>query len=192
MDVDILREKIAFGFDLIDANSDGMLTEQDYVVMGEHAASALGYSNRCDQRFQLIEVYAAIWREVLLPHVTRADRAVTRDEFIRGIAALADDPAAAAASLGALAEKYFDVTDLDRNGVLDQREYEVFLVSHFPDIERRDIEEAFDYLDRNRDGVLSRAEFSRAIVEYWTSADPDALGNWALGTPIYLRRPAFA
>ena len=192
MDVDILREKIAFGFDLLDADGDGRLTEQDYVLMGERAACALGYPKGGEQRCQLVEAYATIWREVHLPHTTRADAAITKDEFIRATAALADDPDTAAATLGALADKYFEVTDLDGNGVLDPREYEVFLTSLFPAIAQRDIEEAFDYLDRNRDGVLSRAEFSRAVIEYWTSSDPDAVGNWALGTPIYLRRPAFA
>ena len=192
MNVDILREKIAFGFQLLDADGDGMLTEQDYLLMGDRAASALGYPKRGEQRGQLVDAHAAIWHEVHLAHVTRADGAITKDEFIRATTALADDLQAAAATLGALADKYFDVTDLDGNGMLDPREYEVFLTSLFPAIARRDIDEAFDYLDRNRDGVLSRTEFRRAVIEYWTSSDPDAVGNWALGTPIYLRRPAFA
>ena len=42
-------------------------------------------------------------------------------------------------------------------------------------------------LDADGDGYLPDEEFTRAIVEYWSSADPEAPGNWWMGRPAYLR-----
>src|SRR4051794_12968434 len=48
-------------------------------------------------------------------------------------------------------------------------------------------DEAFRHLDQDGDGYLSADEFITAIVEYWSSDDPDAPGNWAMGRPAYER-----
>ena len=38
-------------------------------------------------------------------------------------------------------------------------------------------------LDLDGDGTLSADEFTNAIIEYWTSRDPEAPGNWWTGKP---------
>src|SRR4051794_36073404 len=48
-------------------------------------------------------------------------------------------------------------------------------------------DEAFRHLDQDGDGYLSADEFITAIVEYWSSDDPDGPGNWAMGRPAYER-----
>ncbi|MFI9000530.1 hypothetical protein [Streptomyces sp. NPDC053541] len=47
--------------------------------------------------------------------------------------------------------------------------------------------EAFRHLDRDGDGTLTRAEVRTAVIEYFTSPDPNAPGNWYFGTPAHRR-----
>ena len=48
-----------------------------------------------------------------------------------------------------------------------------------------DAHEAFVHLDTDGDGLLSAEEFIRATIEFWSSTDPDAPGNWWMGRPTY-------
>ncbi|MFC9295666.1 hypothetical protein ACFTWH_15175 [Streptomyces sp. NPDC057011] len=49
-------------------------------------------------------------------------------------------------------------------------------------VPRKELDEAFSELDRNGDEVLSREEISTAVLEYFTSEEPDAPGNWLFGS----------
>ncbi|MFD0329883.1 hypothetical protein ACFQZC_21005 [Streptacidiphilus monticola] len=50
---------------------------------------------------------------------------------------------------------------------------------------RESADEAFAHLDTDGDGRLSAEEFVTAIIEFWTSRDPDAPGNWWTGKPVF-------
>ncbi len=47
------------------------------------------------------------------------------------------------------------------------------------------VAEAFSHLDGDGDGLLSAEEFTRAVIEFWSSTDPNAPGNWLMGRPTY-------
>ncbi|WP_185911087.1 MULTISPECIES: hypothetical protein [Streptomyces] len=51
------------------------------------------------------------------------------------------------------------------------------------DFLREKISRGFDLLDADGDGSLDPAEFESAVVEYWSSTDPAAPGNWWMGRP---------
>ncbi|MBV9140846.1 MAG: hypothetical protein JO115_08000 [Pseudonocardiales bacterium] len=55
----------------------------------------------------------------------------------------------------------------------------------FPGLTEAEANEAFAHLDTDGDGLLSAEEFIRATIEYWSSTDPDAPGNWWMGRPTY-------
>ena len=46
----------------------------------------------------------------------------------------------------------------------------------------QDARNAFRYLDRDGDGYLDVAEIVKAVEEFYLSDDPDAPGNWLLGS----------
>ncbi|WP_416971011.1 EF-hand domain-containing protein [Streptomyces sp. 4F14] len=177
---DLLTTKIARGFDHLDADGDGRLTEQDHILMGRRAARALGHEEGSAAESVIVDAYVGIWRDVHQPSVGGAD-AITRADFITAVRSLADDPDAAAATLGRLAETFFEIADTDGNGTLDPDEFHAFQSSHFPALDRARCEEAFAHLDRDGNGTISREEFTAANLEYWTSSDPEAPGNWWTG-----------
>ncbi|MEV7415319.1 EF-hand domain-containing protein [Streptomyces sp. NPDC089919] len=181
--MDILRDKISHGFDLLDTDGDGALTEADHVVMGDRAADQLGYPHGSVEHTRMVDAYVAIWRDLHAPHVGGPDGRLTKQEFVTSTLTLAADPEAAATTVGALARAFFAIADADGNGSVDKNEFDAFQRSHFPAIGQADLDEAFGHLDLDGNGVLSPAEFESAVIEYWSSTDPAAPGNWWMGRP---------
>lgn len=179
---DLLLGKIGRGFDQLDADGDGMLGEQDHVLMGERIAAGLGYAAGSPEEQRIVDMYVRVWRDVHLPHLPAGTTAISRDDFISSTRDLADDPGAADATLGALAREFLKIADIDADGRVTPAEFLTFQRGHFPGLPERDAEVAFAHLDVDGDGYLSPDEFVRATIEYWTSTDPDAPGNWWIGT----------
>jgi Ca2+-binding EF-hand superfamily protein len=184
MSHELLLAKIAHGFDHLDADGDGRLTEHDHRVMGESVAMSLGHPVGSAETLQIIAAYLAIWQDLHLVALPPGTEAITREQFTASTASLADDPAAAERMLGALADAFLAITDTDGSGTVDPGEFFTFQRGHFPSLTRQAAEAAFARLDRNGDGQLSAEEFRTAIVEFWTSRDPAAPGNWWTGTPL--------
>jgi hypothetical protein len=183
----MLTAKIEYGFDQLTMRSGGVLNGPSHVAMGRRAAAAIGYALGSADEGRMIEAYLTIWRLVHLPHLPAGSRGLTKEEFVRSNLALADDPAAREDTLGALADTFFELADHDRDERVNREEFWAFQHGHFPELTRADLGVAFDHLDADSDGYLSRYQFTSSIVEYWTSRDRDAPGNWWLGRPIYLR-----
>lgn len=185
---DLLTAKIEYGFDQLTARSGGVLDGPTHVAMGRRAAAAIGHALGSADEARMIEAYLNVWRTVHLPRVPAGSRGLNRREFTRAMRELAaGDPAACKATLGALAETFFVLADHDRDGRLDRDEFWAFQHGHFPELTHTALDEAFDHLDADHDGYLPRAQFTGAMIEYWTSSDPDVPGNWWLGRPVYLR-----
>ncbi|QNP74283.1 EF-hand domain-containing protein [Streptomyces roseirectus] len=180
MNDDLLTVKIARGFDHLDVDGDGRLTEYDHVLMGQRSARSLGHEEGSDAERAIVDAYVGIWRDLHQPFAGGAD-AVTREEFITSTHSLADDPEAALATVGRLAEVFLSVADADGDGTVDPDEFYAFQTGHFPGLDRPTADNAFRHLDRDSNGTLSRTEFITAVLEYWTSRDPEAPGNWWTG-----------
>lgn len=186
MPTDILTAKIEYGFDQLTTRSGGVLDGPSHVAMGRRTAAAIGFGLGSADEARMIEAYLNVWREAHLPYLPAGSRGLTKEEFVRSNIALADgDPATREATLGALAETFFTLADTDQDGQVGREDFWAFQHGHFPEVTRPALDEAFDHLDADRDGYLSRKQFTSAIVEYWTSSDPDAPGNWWLGRPCY-------
>lgn len=187
MTEDILTAKIAHGFDYLDADNAGRIGEHDHVLMGKRAAAGLGHEPGSAEEAKTIAAYTGIWNDLHRPHLPEGQDHIDKATFVASTRSLADDPAAADATLGALARTYLSIADADANGRVSAEEFATFLRSHFPGLGQAEVDRAFAHLDRNSNGYLSADEFVRAVIEYWSSADPQAPGNWWMGTPIYQR-----
>lgn len=185
MTEDILTAKIAYGFDYLDASGDGEITEHDHVLMGQRTAAGLGLEPGSSEEDRIVAAFTAIWNDVHLPNLPEGQDAIDKATFIAATKSL--DPQGAQATLGAMARTYLSVADADANGRVSAQEFATFQRSHFPDLGQDELDKAFAYLDRNSNGYLSTDEFVRAAIDYWSSADPQAPGNWWMGTPIYQR-----
>ncbi|MEV6199705.1 EF-hand domain-containing protein [Streptomyces sp. NPDC051771] len=181
---DFLTAKIERGFDRLDVNGNGVLTEDDHVVMGRRVASSLGHADDSPEVRRIVDAYLGIWREVHLPFLPAGAQGIPREQFVASTRSLSGDPAAARATLGGIAETYLRIADIDQDGRVSPDEFLAFQRGHFPGFTEEDAGEAFRHLDTDGDGTLSPAEFTDAVVEFWTSQDPEAAGNWWMGRPV--------
>lgn len=184
---EMLIAKINYGFDHLDADGDGALTEHDHVLMGQRVAASLGHATGSAEQARIIGAYVRIWRNLHLPHVPAGGTSIGKDDFLRSTLTLAGDPEAAKATVGALAEAFLAIADTDQDGQVGPAEFYKFQTGHFPGLTEADANEAFAHLDTDGDGHLSADEFVRAVIEYWSSDDVDAPGNWWVGKPVYQR-----
>ncbi len=178
---DFLTAKIEQGFDQLDVNGNGVLTEDDHVEMGRRVASRLGHGEDSPEAARIVDAYLGIWRQVHLPFVPAGGEGIPKEQFVASTRTLADDPEAARAALGTLAETYLEIADLDRDGRISPGEFFAFQQGHFPGLTEDRAAEAFARLDVDGDGELSPEEFTGAVIEFWSSADPEAVGNWWMG-----------
>lgn len=178
---DLLTAKISQGFDHLDADGDGYLTEHDHVLMGQRVAASLGHASGSPAEHQIIDAYVRIWRELHLPHIPDGGTAISKQQFLVSTRTLAADPAAARATVGAVAEAFLAIADTDHDGQVGPAEFGAFQRGHFPGLTDSDLTEAFAHLDVDGDGYLSAEEFVRTTIEFWSSSDPDAPGNWWMG-----------
>ena len=182
-DHDLLTAKISRGFDHLDLDGDGQLTEHDHVLMGWRVAASLGFVEGSPAEQRIVEAYLRIWRDLHVPHIADGATAISRERFLTSTRTLADNPVAAWTTLGALAGTFLAIADADSEGRIGPIEFLGFQRGHFPMLSQADADEAFAHLDRDGDGYLSATEFTEAIVEFWSSTDPDAPGNWWMGRP---------
>ncbi|GAA2270508.1 hypothetical protein GCM10009853_025250 [Glycomyces scopariae] len=187
MTEDMLTAKIARGFDYLDADGDGHLSEQDHVVLGKRAAAELGHAPGSAEESWIISAYVDIWNGLHRPHLAEGAEAIDKETFVAATRVLAEDPAAADATVGRLARTFHSIADGDGSGDVSRDEFKSFSRSHFPGLGDEDIATAFKHLDIDGDGTLTEEEFVSAIVEYWSSTDPEAPGNWWMGEPAYER-----
>ncbi|MEU4446965.1 EF-hand domain-containing protein [Actinosynnema sp. NPDC050801] len=178
---DLLKAKINQGFDHLDVDGDELLTEDDHVLMGKRVAKSLGHEPDSPSEQRIVDAYLRIWRDLHLPHIAGGGTAISREQFLVSTGSLADDPEAAAASVGALAEAFLAIADVDAGGGVNPREFFLFQGGHFPDLTETEAAEAFAHLDTDGNGHLTAEEFIRACVQFWSSTDPAAPGNWWMG-----------
>ncbi|MFK8909770.1 EF-hand domain-containing protein [Streptomyces sp. YS-3] len=184
---DFLTAKIEQGFDQLDVNGNGVLTENDHLEMGRRVASSLGHAEDSPQAERIVDAYTTIWREVHLPFVPAGSEGISKGQFVTSTRALAGDPEAAEATLGRLAETYLEIADLDQDGRISPGEFLAFQRGHFPGLTEEMADEAFSHLDTDGDGTLSPVEFTNAVIEFWSSSDPEATGNWWMGRPAVVK-----
>jgi Ca2+-binding EF-hand superfamily protein len=173
-----LERKIRAGFTHLDADGDGVLTEDEHILMGKRTAAALGYPEGSRSEQHMIDAYCQVWQT----HLSRdadGDGKITADEFVASTKSLSNDPAV----LEELANALFNIADRGGDGEIDLGEYLAFVRGHAPRLSEADVIDGFAHLDQDGDGRLTRDELVSAIVEYWTSEDPNARGNWFLGQP---------
>ncbi len=180
---EFVNAKIGTGFDYLDRDGNGVLTEADHVLMGQGVAHGLGHGPGSPEEHAVIDAYLRIWRDLHLPMDADGDGRISREEFIASTSALADDAVRADEVLGGLAERIADLADRDGDGELDLEEYTAFIRGQAPGLSPEEVGEAFGHLDRDGDGRLTRAELRAAVIEYFTSPDPAAPGNWYFGSP---------
>jgi Ca2+-binding EF-hand superfamily protein len=178
-----LVRKIEASFDLFDADGDGALTENDHILMGQRAARELGHLPDSPKEHDAVAAFCSVWRELHLPRDTDGDGRIGRDEFVASTLALSADEALTHTTVGRIVDCVMDIMGRGENQEIGFAQYAAYVKSHGPGLSDDAIRQGFERIDADGNGHLSREELRQAVLDYFTSIDPGAAGNWFFGPP---------
>ena len=178
---DLQKRKLTRFFNVWDANSDGAITKQDPKQVAQNLAGLQGlepgspqyeafysgfmlYQNDFIQAVDMDESGRVTLEEWLAYH----DEMLQSEERFQGTALMA-------------IQAMFQLMDRNADGEISLEEYGEWMRA-FGVEEQTITDEVFQKLDINGDGTLSQEETLQLTREFFYSDDPDARGNWALGS----------
>ncbi|MEU6764877.1 EF-hand domain-containing protein [Streptomyces sp. NPDC046853] len=179
---DFLTVKMGHAFDLLDADGDGALTEADHVLMGRRMAKELNHAPHSPKEEALVDAYRRAWQEA---HQQNADSEgrITRAVYVSSVRDLFSDAELADQVCDRVLDSLMSIADIDGTGELTPDAYRAYVLGQSPSLASDKVDESFRRVDRDGNGVISKAELKQAVVEYFTSSDPGAPGNWLFGPP---------
>ena len=172
------KEKMTRFFNLFDEDEDGFVGRDDFARPVKAGAKFLGYSPESPEYQEMLG-----WNMGLLTYMQQRynkseDAAVTLPEFLETMEAVVSDTENFETFVMGHAHFTIQAWDQDGDGMLDQEEFIIFKTTYHA---TRDVAiEAFRRLDRDGDGQLTREEYVTAVREFYSSDDPNALGNWLI------------
>jgi Ca2+-binding EF-hand superfamily protein len=178
---DLQKRKLTRFFNVWDADGDGAITRQDPEKMAQSLAGLQGlepgspqyeafysgftlYQNDFIQAVDMDESGRVTLEEWLAYH----DEMLQSEERFRGTALMA-------------IQAMFQLMDQNEDGNISLEEYGEWMRTFGVD-EQAITDKVFQKLDVNGDGMLSQEETIELTREFFYSNDPDARGNWALGS----------
>lgn len=177
---DLLRWKLLRWFDCLDTNGDGRLEAEDYELAARRLARAFHHRPEGREHRKLRARYLRLWAL----HEAAGATGASKDAFAQQLAAaLTHRRRVFIASLNALCCALVEIADTDGDDRVSEREYRVLLTAGFGLRSEHDLQAAYRMLDRDASGELEHNEVHEAVLEFFTSTDRAAPGNWLLGPP---------
>lgn len=175
-----LDRKIDVCFGHGDQNGDGVLEAADALALAARIIAFLGEPFGSAKAQALLVSFETFWQHMSKEMDSNQDGKITPLEWRTGMKrAFASDPAKFDAGFKPLAQALFDICDKDGNGRVEPAEFAGFQKAF--GTSPKNVRIAFEKLDRDGNGWLSVDELLKAWQEYYTSADPEAPGNWLFG-----------
>ena len=179
MTIELQIKKFNYVFTWFDQNGDGWLTRDDFEKIAG-LFTALADENDQKNKSAMKKAFMHWWDLLLASGEGTPGEKIGNQEFIRIMSSSIIAPENFENAVGGIADGLIGALDRDRNGSLSREEYvRMYDALGVPPTTST---EAFKRLDRDGSGALSYAEFRQAIVEFYLSVDPNAPGNWLLGS----------
>jgi Ca2+-binding EF-hand superfamily protein len=177
---DFQRSKLDRRFELLDADGDGYIAASDYELAAAGVCRALDHAEGSPQHERIRLGYLNLWERLSRGIDQEGAQRITRAQFAAAFAQNIVEPEDGYdRALRPVVEDIIEVVDGGGRGVLEVERLAAWFNAYGVCID--DAERAFAALDRNGDGVMDPNEVHKAIQEYYTSDDPEGLGNRIFG-----------
>lgn len=177
---DFQRAKLERRFELLDADGDGHIGAPDYDTAALNVCQSFGFGPGSSQYEKVRASYQRLWSALGRAADEPETGRLARDRFVAACERLLVDAEDGYDQLIApIALTIFEFVDVDAAGTLGIEELTTWFNSY--GVCADDAERAFKSCDRNGDGLLSVKELLKAIREFYTGDDPQAVGTAIFG-----------
>lgn len=179
MPTDLQVLKIDRSFAHIDVDGNGVITRDDLQGLGARLLVGFGASPAGDRGRRVADSFDDLWETLAAAVDLDRDSRITPGEYRTSVIVSFIDGDRFEPVFRPAIEAVLALADTDADGFLGPEEFQ--LVHEAFGRSGEDSEHAFAALDLDADGALSRDELLRAARDYYTSADPGAIGNLLFG-----------
>ena len=173
---EIQRHKAMHFFHVSDRDSNGILEEEDFTLVGDGISDQIGHAKNSSERLSLkVKTYSLFL--LILKDIGKSEATLTPEEwlmFYENYVLVKSNDYILQAS-----DYLFSLFDQDEDGYIDKDEYLDMFKAY--DLYSANALKAFDLLDLNGDEKISKQELIMAFSEFFLSSDAEAAGNWIFG-----------
>jgi Ca2+-binding EF-hand superfamily protein len=179
MPTDLQVLKIDRSFTYIDVDDSGAITRDDLQGLGARLLAGFGTSPAGTQGRRVADSFDRLWDTLADAADLDRDGRITLDEYRFSVVSSFIDGDRFESVFRPAIDAVLVVADTDGDGLVQPQEF--LLVHEAFGRSEQDSDYAFAELDLDGDGALGRAELLDAVRDYYTSADPNAIGNLFFG-----------
>lgn len=185
----VLDRKVDVCFRHCDMDGDGVMEAVDRRVLAEKIVTALGQSVDSPRAQEFLDAFDACTEFLLDEMDLDFDGRITPDEYRVGFQrGLGPGTPGFEDGLVAVAKALWRMCDVNNDGQVEFPEFSACQRAF--GTSEADTRLAFQKLDRDNDGRIPVVELTQAWIEYHTSTDPKAPGNWLFGDIWHTRQSA--
>ncbi|MEV0622277.1 EF-hand domain-containing protein [Nonomuraea sp. NPDC050404] len=178
---DPAERKFSLLFDWFDHTDDGWVTRDDFEQMVS-LFTALAPPDDQANKDAMRAAFMRWWDLLLSFGAADAQQRVSRERFVSVMRSHVTEPKRFEDVVMPIVDALMSALDTNRSGTLTADEYvRMYDALGIPPATSAP---AFERLDRNHSGSISHDEFRTAIEEFYLGTDPQAPGNWLLGSPL--------
>lgn len=178
---DLQKRKLTAQFRLNDLSGNGYMERADFEIYADRICQSLGLASGSPAYDMVHTQTVQAWdQEQLKAFDADGDGRLSLEEHIASYDVSLNDSEMFQQLTIQYTQAVFGLWDQDRDGKLSADEYAKLLWCYGG--KDQDARSAFTKLDRNGDGYLDLGEITQAVEEFYLSNDPDAPGNWLLGS----------
>ncbi|GFS49068.1 calexcitin-2 [Trichonephila clavipes] len=178
------KNKLLYEFNTFyDLNKDGVITESDFFMVQEYVCKLNGWEPESEKYEMTQDLFRSIWNSLQTEADEDKDDAVTAEEWVKMWEQLDKTLRAGSSALPEWLTTYlwcrFNIYDRTGDGAIDVEEF-AYILENFG-IPERQSRQCFVMMTLNDTKPLDFAYFCELAIEYYTSDDPSALGNFITG-----------
>ncbi|MFS8098702.1 EF-hand domain-containing protein [Lentzea alba] len=176
---ELQRQNIGGIFDVLDTNSDGVITNSDFAVVAARLAAILQHPPTSRHAQSLSEGYLGWWEQIRSHADGDEDGEVSRDEYIAAVDRGLLEDARYLDVIGDVSGRLFAAADKNEDGALG--ESEMLAIYGAVGLAPAVASGAFLQIDTDGDGRISEAELRGAVRGAFASKGPEEPGSNMLG-----------
>ena len=176
---ELQKTKLDRRFTLLDVNGDGTIQQDDYEELAQRLISGANLRPADPKAAAVASSLLDIWQALGAKVDTDRDGKITQDEWRRSVEGSLIERDGFDRVIGPAAAAVLAAYDADGNGAVSADEFRTFLTAMR--VEPASADESFRRLNSSGSGMLSVDEITVALRDFYTSADPEAPGNWLYG-----------